>query len=66
MPDDEIRPVVVLRRSSIAPRLGRALVAPVTSAVRGIATEVMLGPSEGVRLGSVANLDNSQFSQSIA
>ncbi len=28
---------------------------------RGIATEVALGPHEGVREGSVANLDNAQL-----
>lgn len=61
MPDDKFRPVVVLTRRSIAPRLGRVLVAPVTSAVRGLATEVSLGPDEGVRQGSVANLDNAQL-----
>lgn len=61
MPDDKPRPVVVLTRRGIAPRLGRVLVAPVTTRVRGIATEVALGPHEGVREGSVANLDNAQL-----
>lgn len=58
---DEIRPVVVLTRSRVAPRLNRVLVSPVTSTVRGLSTEVAIGTPEGVRDGSVANLDNVQL-----
>lgn len=55
---DKIRPVVVLTRARVAPRLHRVLAAPVTSTVRGIATEVPVGGVEGLKDGSVANLDN--------
>ena len=55
---DTVRPVVILTRARIAPRLSRVLVAPVTTTVRGIPTEVVMGDDEGVRPGSVANLDN--------
>lgn len=58
---DKVRPVVLLTRSRIAPRLQRVLVAPVTTTVRGLATEVALGQAEGVRDGCVANLDNVQL-----
>lgn len=58
---DNIRPVVILTRARIAPHLHRVLVAPVTSTVRGISTEIPLGVSEGVQAGSVANLDNLQL-----
>ena len=58
---DKVRPVVVLTRARVAPRLQRVLVAPITTTVRGLATEVALGPTEGVRDGSVANLDNVQL-----
>lgn len=58
---DKVRPVVVLTRASVAGRLHRVLVAPVTSTVRGIATEVTLGAAEGVKPGSVANFDNVQL-----
>lgn len=61
IPGEKIRPVLILTRGSVAPRLHRVLVAPVTSTVRRIATEVPLGPAEGVRDGSVANLDNAQL-----
>lgn len=58
MPGDKIRPVVVLTRRRVAARLNRVVVAPVTTTVRGIPTEVAIGAEEGVRPGSVANLDN--------
>jgi mRNA interferase MazF len=63
-PDQKVRPVVVLTRDWIAPSLSRLLVAPVTSTVRHIPTEVLLGEREGVRFGSVANLDNAQLIES--
>lgn len=58
---EKVRPVVVLTRSRIAPHLTRVLVAPITSTVRNIPTEVPLGADEGVADGSVANLDNLQL-----
>ncbi|MBA3621261.1 MAG: type II toxin-antitoxin system PemK/MazF family toxin [Euzebyales bacterium] len=58
---DKIRPVVVLTRGRVAGRLSRVVVAPITTTVRGIATEVPLGQSEGVADDSVANLDNVQL-----
>ena len=58
---DKVRPVVVLTRARAAPLLHRVLIAPVTTTVRGIATEVPVGSNEGVRDGSVANLDNVQL-----
>jgi len=57
----KVRPVVVLTRSSVAPRLSRVVVAPVTTTVRGLRIEVPLGPDEGVAVDSVANLDNVQL-----
>lgn len=58
LPGDKIRPVVVLTRTRIIDRLHSVVVAPVTSTVRNIATEVPMGIVEGVRDGSVANMDN--------
>ena len=57
---DKVRPVVVLTRARVASRLTRVLVVPVTTTVRGLATEVALGPAEGVA-DSVASLDNIQL-----
>ena len=58
---DKVRPVVVLTRRRVAARLTRLLVAPVTSTVRGLATEVPLGGAEGLASDCVANLDNVQL-----
>lgn len=58
---DKIRPVVILTRTRVAPVLTRVLVAPITTTVRGLATEVPLGPSEGLEHDCVASLDNAQL-----
>ena len=53
------RPVVVLSRSAAIPRLGRALVAPCTTTIRGLPSEVVLEPGEDpVPLPSAVNLDS--------
>lgn len=58
---EKVRPVVVLTRRRVASRLARVLVAPVTTTVRGLPTEVPLGEAEGLVGDCVANLDNSQL-----
>jgi mRNA interferase MazF len=58
VPGDKRRPVVVLTRSSVLPRLTTVLVAPVTSRVRGIPTELPLGSAHGLSRECVANFDN--------
>ncbi len=58
---DRVRPVVVLTRSRVAPLLPRLLVAPVTTTVRGLTTEVAIGSDEGVRDGSVVSFENAQL-----
>lgn len=55
---DKIRPVLVLTRSWIAPKLTRVLVAPITTTVRDIPCEVALDATNGVPKHCVANLDN--------
>ena len=59
LPDIGRRPVVVLSREAAIPRLRRALVAPCTTTVRGLASEVALEPGEDpVPRPCVANLDS--------
>jgi mRNA interferase MazF len=55
VPGDKRRPVVVLTRNSVLPRLTTILVAPVTTRIRGIPTEL---PISGLTKACVANLDN--------
>ena len=58
---DKVRPVVVLTRDPLGRYLRSVIVGPVTSTVRGLSTEVRVGPKDGVRLESVVNLDNLQL-----
>src|SRR5688572_9581916 len=52
------RPVVVLSRDAAIPRLRRALVAPCTTTVRGLASEDVLGPEvDPIPRRSAINLD---------
>lgn len=53
------RPVVVLSRDAAIPRLRRVLVAPCTTTIRGLASEVVLDPGDDpVPLESAVNLDS--------
>lgn len=53
------RPVVVLSRDAAIPRLRRALVAPCTTTVRGLASEVILEPgNDPVPRRAAINLDS--------
>jgi mRNA interferase MazF len=59
LPEIGRRPVVVLSRDVAIPRLRRALVAPCTTNVRGLPSEVVLDPGEDpVPRRSAANLDS--------
>ena len=44
LPDIGSRPVVVLTRDVAIPRLGRTLIAPCTTTLRGLPSEVLLDP----------------------
>jgi mRNA interferase MazF len=56
-PDKE-RPVLVLTRGSAIPYLSRVTVAPITSTIRGVPSEVALGTEDGLRQSCAANLHN--------
>ena len=58
---DKIRPVVVLTRDPMGAFRNAIIAAPVTSTIRGLSTEVLVGPEDGVRMESVVNLDNVQL-----
>lgn len=59
LPQIRRRPVVVLSRDAAIPRLRRALVAPCTTNVRGLASEVRLEPGDDpVPRPSAVNLDS--------
>ena len=52
------RPVLVLTRDSAIPVLRTIIVAPLTTRVRGVPTEVPLDASDGLPTSCVASLDN--------
>jgi len=59
LPDIGRRPVVVLSRDAAIPRLRRALVAPCTTTIRGLASEVVLEPDhDPIPRRSAVNLDS--------
>jgi mRNA interferase MazF len=59
-PPDKRRPVLILTRDSVRDSLADVTVAPITSQIRDIPSEVFLGPVDGMRETCVVNLDHLQ------
>ena len=57
---DKRRPVLILTRDSVIPYLSEVTVAPVTTRVRNIPSEVVLGRSDGMPRDCAVNLDHLQ------
>ena len=55
---DKVRPVVILTRDAVRPHLTRVTVAPITTTIRGLSTEVPVGPDNGLDKESVVSCDN--------
>jgi len=55
---DKIRPVVVLTRDEVVESMHSVVVAPVTSTIRGLLSEVTIGTAEGLKRDSAVNLDH--------
>lgn len=61
---DKRRPVLILTRNSVIPFLNSVTVAPLTTTIRGIPSEVLLSPAEdGVHADCAVNVDNIQTVQ---
>lgn len=58
--EDKRRPVLVVTRTEAVPVLRWLIVAPVTRTVRGIRTEIPLGPAHGLVDACAATFDNLQ------
>ena len=59
LPEISRRPVVVLSRDAAIPRLRRTLIAPCTTTIRGLHSEVVLEPAEDpIPRRSAVNLDS--------
>ena len=57
---DKRRPVLVLSRPAALALLDSVIVAPITTTVRGLPSEVLLGDKDGLKHASAASLDNVQ------
>ena len=57
---DKKRPVLVLTRQEVIGLLHTVMVAPITSAIRGAPSEVVVGLKEGLKHESAVNLDHVQ------
>lgn len=55
---DKARPAVLLTRELIAPLLHRVTIAPITTTIRGIGSEVPVGRANGLDQESVVSCDN--------
>ena len=58
-PPDKTRPVVVLTRDSAIAYLTTVTVAPITSAIRGVPSEVVLNEEDGMKTSCAVNLHNA-------
>lgn len=59
-PPDKRRPVLILTRTSALNFLNAVTIAPITTTIRGIPTEVVLSPDDGLVTDCAVNLDNLQ------
>lgn len=57
---DKKRPVLVLTRNSILEYLGEVTIAPITSTIRDIPSEVFLSKNEGMQRDCAINVDPIQ------
>lgn len=59
-PPDKKRPVLILTRDSVLDYMGEVTVAPVTSTIRGIPSEVVLSDRDGMPRSCAVNCDHLQ------
>jgi mRNA interferase MazF len=57
-PDEKGRPFLVVSRDAANEVMARVLVAPVTTRIRGVPSELRLGEDEGLPVASAASFDN--------
>jgi mRNA interferase MazF len=55
---DKTRPVLILTREAVRPFLNSITIAPITSTIRGLSTEVKVGQANGLDHESVVSCDN--------
>lgn len=60
---DKRRPVLILTRDEVIDNLNEIIVVPITRTIRGLATEVVLTPDDGMPVVSALNFDHIALAQ---
>lgn len=60
---DKRRPVLILTRNEVIDHVNEIIVVPITRTIRGLATEVVLTPDDGMPLLSALNFDHVALAQ---
>ena len=60
MPPDKKRPVLILTRDSVLEYLGEVTIAPITTTIRNIPSEVFLSKTDGMPQDCAVNCDHLQ------
>ncbi|HEX7480162.1 MAG TPA: type II toxin-antitoxin system PemK/MazF family toxin [Polyangiales bacterium] len=60
---DKRRPVLILTRSEVIDRVNEIIVVPVTRTIRGLSSEVVLTPEDGMPVICALNFDHVSLAQ---
>jgi mRNA interferase MazF len=60
---DKRRPVLILTRDEVIDHLNEIIVVPVTRTIRGVTTEVVLTPEDGMPVVCALNFDHVSLAQ---
>lgn len=60
---DKRRPVLLLTRDEVIDHINETIVVPITRTIRGLATEVVLLPEDGMPVPSALNFDHIALAQ---
>lgn len=60
---DKRRPVLILTRDEVIDYLNEIIAVPITRTIRGLATEVVLTPDDGMPVVSALNFDHIALAQ---
>src|SRR6266478_1695198 len=60
---DKRRPILILTRNEVIDRLNEIIVVPVTRTIRGLTTEIVLTPEDGMPVVCALNFDHVSLAQ---
>lgn len=60
---DKRRPVLILTRNEIVDQMNEIIVAPATRTIRGLSSEVILTPEDGMPVACALNFDHVALAQ---